>query len=86
MLIAEDLNFGRRLEARPLVYPILHESFAFILLFIVFHVVEEVIVGMFQGGTLASSVPAIGGGGVGSLVCVAKPLHRGRSRHETKFV
>ena len=40
MLIAEDPNLGRRLDKRPLIYPIVHESFVFTMLFIAFHVVE----------------------------------------------
>jgi hypothetical protein len=71
MLIAEDLNFGHWLDRRPLIYPILHDSFLFTVLFIVFHVVEKVVVGLFEGRTLADSVPEIGGGGIGGLLCVA---------------
>jgi hypothetical protein len=74
MLVAEDLKLGQRLHNRPLIYPILHQSFAFTVLFIVFHVVEEVVVGLFKGGTLANSVPKIGGGGIAGLLCVSKIL------------
>src|SRR5690242_16146523 len=35
MLIAEDLNLGHWLDRRPLIYPILHDSFLFAVLFIV---------------------------------------------------
>jgi hypothetical protein len=74
MLIAEDLNLGHRLNERPLIYPILYQSFAFTALFIVFHVVEKEVIGLFKGGTLASSVPAIGGGGFAGLLCVSMIL------------
>lgn len=70
MLIAEDLNLGHWLRERPLIYPILHESFVFAILFICFHVVEHVVVGWFKGETVAASVPAIGGGGFAGLLCV----------------
>lgn len=71
MLVAEDLNLGRWLDRRPLIYPILHEAFLFTVLFIVFHVAEEIAVGLIHGETVTASVPAIGGGGVGGLLCVA---------------
>jgi hypothetical protein len=71
MLIAEDLDLSRWLRHRPLVYPILGESFILTAVFICFHVVEHIVIGLFQGETIAASVPAIGGGGLAGLVCVA---------------
>ena len=71
MLIAEDLNLGARLQPRPLIYPILTEAFMLSVLFICFHVIEKIGVGLVAGETLAASVPTIGGGGVIGLVCVA---------------
>ena len=71
MLVAEDLNLSRWLDRRPLIYPILHESLLFTALFILFHVLEKVVVGIVHGETLAQSVPAIGGGGLAGLTCVA---------------
>lgn len=70
MLVAEDLDLGRWRERRPLVYPILRESFLLTALFIAFHVVEHVIIGLVKGETLAASVPHIGGGGLIGLACV----------------
>jgi hypothetical protein len=40
-------------------------------LFICFHVVEHIAIGLFKGETLAASVPHIGGGGLAGLACVA---------------
>lgn len=71
MLIAENLNLGRWLHRRPLIYPILHDAILFTVLFIVFHVLEEVVIGLFHGETVAENIPAIGGGGIGGLLCVA---------------
>ena len=34
MLVAEDLDLGRWLQRRPLIYPILHESLLLTVLFI----------------------------------------------------
>jgi len=71
MLIAEDLEIGRRLRPSPLVYPILGDSIIFSVLFIIFHVAEHVIVGLLKGKTVAASVPVIGGGGLAGLISVA---------------
>jgi hypothetical protein len=71
MLVAEDLNLGRWVRPRPLIYPILHESFLFTVLFICFHILEHVVIGLFHGETIAASIPAIGGGGFAGLLCVA---------------
>ena len=40
-------------------------------LFICFHVVEKVVTGLVMGESVAASVPAIGGGGLAGLICVA---------------
>lgn len=71
MLVAEDLDLGRWLERRPLIYPIVYESFLFMVVFICFHVIEKVAVGLVTGKTVAASVPVIGGGGLAGLICVA---------------
>ena len=71
MLVAEKLNLGGWLQGRPLIWPILHESFVFALLFIAVHYLEHTVVGWFHGETLRASVPAIGGGGIAGLLCTA---------------
>jgi hypothetical protein len=71
MLVAEDLNLGGWLDRRPLIYPILHDSLLFTVLFILFHVLEEVVVGLVHGDSVRASIPAIGGGGFAGLLCVA---------------
>jgi fumarate reductase subunit C len=62
MLVAEDLHFANWFKDRPLIYPILCKAVAFSILFLVFDVVEEVIVGLFKGKTIGESIPSIGGG------------------------
>ena len=71
MLVAEDLDLGRWLRRRPLIYSILYESLLLTALFICFHVVEHIVIGRFKGEALAASVPHIGGGGLAGLACVA---------------
>ena len=68
MLVAEDLNLGDRFfrnlffRNSPLVYAIVFKSVAFTILFFVFDIVEEVLVGVFKGKTVTESFPNIGGG------------------------
>jgi hypothetical protein len=71
MLVAEDLKVGRWWRSRPLIYPILTESFTFAVVFIVFHIVEHVVIGLVKGEKIAASVPVIGGGGLAGLFSVA---------------
>lgn len=71
MLVTEDLNLGRWLKRRPLIYPILHDSLLLTAMFICFHIVEHAIIGLVKGETLAASIPHIGGGGLAGLACVA---------------
>jgi hypothetical protein len=77
MLVAEDLHFADWFKNRPLIYPILCRAIAFSTLFLVFDVVEEVVVGVFKGKTIGKSIPSIGGGSpsgvsfVGIILAVA---------------
>ena len=71
MLLAEAVDFGRWLKRRPLIYPILHDAFLFAALFIVFHVVEDVVIGLVHGEAVRASIPVIGGGGLAGLISVA---------------
>jgi hypothetical protein len=70
MLIAEDLRLGERLRPRPLIYPIVTEALLLTVLFICFHVIEKVIIGLIAGEDLAHSIPAVGGGGFMGVVCI----------------
>jgi hypothetical protein len=70
MLVSEDMDLGRWLQRRPLIYPILHDSLLLTVLFICFHIVEHIVIGFFKGETLAASVPPIGGGGLVGLAIV----------------
>jgi hypothetical protein len=76
MLVAEDLNLGRWLQRRrpPLIYSILYEACVFAVVFICFHVLEHAVIGLIKGKSVAASIPAIGGGGLAGLACVAAIL------------
>lgn len=62
MLIAEALKLGRRFEHLPLIYPVLYKSAAFAAVFIAFHAVERILIGVLGGHSVADSLPRIGGG------------------------
>jgi hypothetical protein len=70
MLVAQDLHLGHRFEDRPLVYPVLLKSVLFAIVFICFHVVEHVIVGLWYGKGILQSMPGFGGGGIDGVIMV----------------
>ena len=70
MLVAEDLKIGPRFENKPLAIPVLYKSIVFAVVFIGFHIVEHVLIGLFRGKTLWESVPGIGGGGLTGILSV----------------
>lgn len=76
ILMADALHVGKRFREKPLVGAILLNSALFAAILIFFNFVEEVLVGMFHGKTIAESMPNLGGGGgegellVGILVFV----------------
>jgi hypothetical protein len=69
--VAEALHFGESFENKPLAFPILYKSVAFGLLLVVAYVVEEVVVGLIRGHSLAQSMPELGGGTLAGLAAVA---------------
>lgn len=77
MLIAEGLRFADRLRDKPLAYPIAFKSIAFSVLLMVSYIVEEIVVGLFHGKSMAESFPQVGGGGfigvltVSAIMCIA---------------
>lgn len=62
MLVAEDLKLGRRFEHLPLFWSVLYKSCLFAVVFILFHIVERMAVGLLSGATARASIPKIGGG------------------------
>ncbi len=71
MLVAEDLHVGRRFEERPLAISVLFKSVVFAAVFICFRIVEDVVIGLFHGKTVAESVPGFGGGGLAGILSTA---------------
>ncbi|MFO0994048.1 MAG: hypothetical protein U1E67_19195 [Hyphomicrobiales bacterium] len=71
MLVFEDLELARWLRGRPLILTILFEAGLCTALFVVFHIVERVLVAAFRGEPITASMPSFGGGGLFGLVIVA---------------
>ena len=70
MFIAEALHVADTLKQRPLIYPITYKSAVFSLILIVFHVLEEVLVGMWHGKTVAETIAALSGGRLEEILVV----------------
>jgi hypothetical protein len=62
MLVAEELRVGTRFRKRAPIFPVLHKSLLFAIIFICFNMGEEIVIGLWKGETLAESLPKIGGG------------------------
>ena len=62
MLVAEELKVGTRFRKSAPIFPVLHKSLLFAVIFICFNIAEEIIIGLWKGETLAESIPKIGGG------------------------
>jgi hypothetical protein len=71
MIVAEHLNIARRFHDHPLVVPIALKSLAFAVLFLVFHVLEGIVIGVAGGRGVLESVPAVGGGGIAGFTSAA---------------
>jgi hypothetical protein len=68
MFVAEVFHVADDLKHRPLIYPILYKSAVFSLILISFHLLEEVLTGMWHGKTVTESIAALSGGLEGILV------------------
>jgi len=68
MLIAEEMKLGTRLRKKGPIFPVLHKSFLFAIIFICFTVAEEIVIGLWKGETIAESIPKIGGGSPAEIV------------------
>jgi hypothetical protein len=71
MLVIENFDVARWLRGRPLITAILFEALILTILFLCFHFLEHIVIGVFKGETLVDSLPPIAGGGFLGLVSVA---------------
>lgn len=68
MFIAETFHVADGLKRKPLIYPIVYKSAAFALILISFHVLEEILSGVWHGQSIAKSINALGTGSLKELV------------------
>ena len=71
ILLAEGFRFADKFKNQPLVYPVAYKAIAFTALLFAAYVVEEILVGLWHGKSLAESFPAIGGGTIGEWLAAA---------------
>ena len=60
MLVAQDVHLGNRLNDRPLIYSVIFKSILFAIALICFHIVEHVVIGLFDGRALSETISEIG--------------------------
>ena len=60
MLLAEELDLGHRSHNKPLIYSVLIKSILFAIALICFHIVEHVLIGMWDGKPMAESIAEVG--------------------------
>jgi hypothetical protein len=71
MLVADDLRLGDWRGRRPLIYPVLLRSVLFAIVFIVFDVIEKMVIGVYHGKAVAESIETPGGAGILGGIIVA---------------
>ncbi|QGM47301.1 hypothetical protein [Methylocystis heyeri] len=70
VVIAQALHFGQGYRNKPLVYPVVLQAAVFSVLLLVFHLIEETLIGKWHGKTLAQSVPTLGDGSLQALMMI----------------
>jgi hypothetical protein len=56
MLLGNAMKLGEHASTRALIWPTFHKAFAFLLLLIVMTIIEEAVVGLFHGRSIATSL------------------------------
>ena len=74
VLTAEFFQVADSLKHKPLVYPIVLKSAVFCAILICFYIIEETLVGVWHGKTIAASFPEIGGEGWKGVLVVGTIL------------
>ncbi|HEY4042339.1 MAG TPA: hypothetical protein VGM32_10925 [Rhodopila sp.] len=61
MMIGHAMKLGEGETARPLIWPTLRQAFGFLVLLVVLTIIEEVVVGLFHGQSVAASLSELTG-------------------------
>jgi len=65
------VHVGERFKSRPLIWPTLYKSLAFLVLLLVLNAVEEVLVGLLHHRAAVDSLAEIGGGTLDQLIATS---------------
>jgi len=68
MFIAEAFHVADNLKRKPLIYPIVYKSAVFALILISFHVLEEILSGLWHDRSIAESINALRTGSLQLIV------------------
>ncbi len=68
MLVADDLRLGERFQEKPLIYPIIYKSIVFTAVFICFHVLEELLIGIVKGKPISEGLSSAGVGNLRAIL------------------
>lgn len=68
MLVAEDFHLGHRLHGKPLIYSVIFKSVLFAIALICFHIVEHVLIGVWDGRPIAQSIAEVGANRLAGIV------------------
>ena len=71
VLVGRMLHVGERFQMRPLIWPTLYKSLAFLVLLLVLNALEEVTVGVLHHRAIADSLAEIGGGTLDQLIATS---------------
>ena len=71
MSIGHMMRLGERYSKQPLIVPVLHKSFVFLLLVLLLNAGEEVVVGLIHGQSAVESLKELGGGTRDQLIAVS---------------
>jgi hypothetical protein len=64
ILLGQAIHAGERLRRTRLIQSVMYKSGVFAFLLVCFDMVEEVIIGLLHGKSIATSIPQLGGGGI----------------------
>ena len=70
IFVAEAFHVADDLKHKPLIYPIVYKSAVFSLILISFHLLEEVLAGMWHGKAITESVTALSGGSLEEILII----------------
>jgi hypothetical protein len=68
VLIGQSLSLGDSFKGKPLVYAVMFQAAIFAITLLIFHIIEETLIGTWHGKTVVESIPAIGDGTLQAII------------------